>query len=137
MEILLVEDNPGDVRLIAEVFKESNLPYNLSVVSDGIEALAFLRKREAYVNAPRPDLILLDLNLPRKSGLEVLEEIKADDTLKHTLVLVLTGLDSIGLFDTNNPLADGLVHKPADLEGFARMIDAIHQLGFTSEDLLP
>ena len=90
VEILLVEDNPGDVRLTREALKDSKLVNKLHVVGDGDEALAFLRKQNKHVNAPRPDLIVLDLNLPKKSGREVLTEIKEDLDLKRIPVVVLT-----------------------------------------------
>ena len=89
-EILLVEDNPGDVRLTQETLKDFKALNNLNVTGDGVEAMAFLRREGKYVNASRPDLILLDLNLPRKDGREVLSEIKVDDQLKRIPVVILT-----------------------------------------------
>lgn len=91
MDVLLVEDNPGDIRLVEEAFREASADSDLHVVSDGEEALAFLRRGEGYADAPRPDLILLDWNLPRASGEHVLTELKADSELKHIPVTVLTG----------------------------------------------
>ncbi len=90
IEILMVEDNPGDVRLTMEALKEAGISHNLHVVSDGAEALAFLRRQRRYAQMPRPDLILLDLNLPRKDGREVLDEIKEDPDLRRIQVVVLT-----------------------------------------------
>ena len=90
IEILLVEDNPADVRLTQEALKESKLLINLHVVGDGVEAMEFLMKEGQYADAPKPGLILLDLNLPRKDGREVLEEIKASEDLKRIPVVVLT-----------------------------------------------
>ena len=90
MEILLVEDNPGDVRFTAEVLKEAEVPNNLSVAKDGVEAIAFLRRQGQYLDAPRPDLILLDLNLPKKNGLEMLDEIKNTADLKAIPEVILT-----------------------------------------------
>jgi CheY-like chemotaxis protein len=90
VEILLVEDNPGDVRLTQEVFKETNISNNLSVVGDGVDALAFLRREGSYADAVRPDIMLLDLNLPRKSGRDVLAEIKGDPALRNIPIVVLT-----------------------------------------------
>ena len=90
VQILLVEDNPGDVRLTIEALKEAKVLNQLTVVKDGIEALSLLRRQGQYARAPRPDLILLDLNLPKKDGREVLGEIKADDNLKHIPVVILT-----------------------------------------------
>ena len=89
-EILLVEDNPGDVRLTQETLKDFKALNNLNVAGDGVEAMAFLRREGKYVNASRPDLILLDLNLPRKDGREVLSEIKVDEQLKRIPVVILT-----------------------------------------------
>src|SRR5512135_2522640 len=90
IDILLVEDNPGDVRLAQEALKESKVRNKLFVVDDGVEAMAFLRREGKYSGMPRPDLVLLDLNLPRKSGREVLAEVKADESLKRIPVVVLT-----------------------------------------------
>jgi len=90
IEILLVEDNPGDIRLTQEALKDSKLHNNLSVVKDGVEALAFLRCEGQYTQAPRPDIILLDLNLPRKDGREVLVELKTDPVLEKIPVVILT-----------------------------------------------
>ncbi len=90
IEILLVEDNPGDIRLTQEALKEGKILNNLSVVTNGVEAMAFLRREGRYENAPRPELILLDLNLPKKDGREVLAEIKTDPNLKLIPVVVLT-----------------------------------------------
>ena len=129
IEILLVEDNPGDARLIAEIRKESDLNHHLTVVSDGMSAIALVRKLETNADALDPDLILLDLDLPRKNGLEVLEEIKADAHLREIPILVLTGMLGTA---AGGPirLANGLVSKPTDTSEFAQVTDAIHQLGF-------
>ena len=90
IEILLVEDNAGDVRLAMEALRESKIPNHLSVVGDGVEALSFLRREGKHRDCPRPDLILLDLNLPKKDGRQVLAEVKADSTLKQIPVIILT-----------------------------------------------
>ena len=90
LEILLVEDNPGDVRLTQEALRDAKVRNELHVVMDGVETMAFLRREGRYADAPRPDLILLDLNLPKKDGREVLAEIKADDNLKRIPVVILT-----------------------------------------------
>jgi two-component system response regulator len=90
IEILLIEDNAGDARLAKEALRDAKVFNNLSWVADGVEAIAFLRREGKYDKAPRPDLILLDLNLPRKDGREVLSEIKADDKLKRIPVVILT-----------------------------------------------
>ena len=128
IEILLVEDNPGDARLMVELLKASGLNHHLSVVSDGMSAIAFVRKLEAYTNAVHPDLILLDLDLPLKNGLEILQEIKADNQLNHIPILVLSGMD--GIAADKIALADSFVSKPSSLSEFSQVIKAIHQLGF-------
>ena len=93
-EVLLVEDSPGDVRLTREAFREADKSVHLSVASDGVEAMAFLRQEGQHVDAPRPDLILLDLNLPKMDGREVLAQIKKDDSLKMIPTLILTTSDA-------------------------------------------
>lgn len=132
IEILLVEDNPGDVRLTREALKDSKLRNNLSVVIDGIEALAFLRREKAYADAPRPDIILLDLNLPRKSGREVLEEIKLDDNLKRIPVVVLTTSDDdadiLASYDLH---ANCYITKPVDLNRFITIVKNIENFWFS------
>src|SRR2546427_7392409 len=90
MEILLVEDNPADIRLTVEVLKKAKVPNHLSAVRDGVEAIAFVRREAPYATAPRPDLILLDLNLPKKDGRQVLKELKFDPNLKRIPTLILT-----------------------------------------------
>src|SRR3954463_5805951 len=93
-EVLLVEDSPGDVRLTREAFREADKSIHLSVASDGVEAMAFLRQEGQHVDAPRPDLILLDLNLPKMDGREVLAQIKKDDSLKMIPTVILTTSDA-------------------------------------------
>jgi chemotaxis family two-component system response regulator Rcp1 len=126
VEILLVEDNPGDVRLTREALKDAKVLNNLSVVGDGEEALDFLHRRGRYTSAPRPDLILLDLNLPRKDGREVLEEIKKDDSLMVIPVVVLTTSkaeeDVIRSYKLH---ANCYIPKPVD---FNRFMEVIRQL---------
>jgi len=125
-EILLIEDNPGDVRLVEEALRENKLLNNLSVARDGVEALAFLRREEQYADATRPDLILLDLNLPRKSGYEVLREVKADDNLKRIPVVVLTtSAAEDDILDTYNLHANCYVTKPI---GLAQFVEIIRQI---------
>ena len=94
VEFLLAEDNPGDVRLTQEALRESKISNNLNVVKDGVEALAFLRKEGQYANAPTPDVVLLDLNLPKKDGREVLAEIKSDPQLKRIPVVIVTSSEA-------------------------------------------
>lgn len=138
IEILLVEDNPGDIRLTQEALKDSKLHNNLSVVKDGVEALAFLRCEGQYTQAPRPDIILLDLNLPRKDGREVLEEIKSDDTLKRIPVVVLTTSDDdMDIIATYNLHANCYITKPVDLQQFVRIVKSIENFWFSIVKLPP
>lgn len=126
IEILLVEDNPGDVRLTREVFKEGKVRNNLSVASDGVEALAFLRREGEYADAPRPDVILLDLNLPRKDGREVLAEIKEDPDLRRLPVVVLTTSQAEqDILKSYNLHANCYITKPVDLERFITVVKSI------------
>ena len=126
VELLLVEDNPGDVRLTQEALKEGTLPVHLNVARDGVEALDFLRRREPFEDAPTPDLILLDLNLPRKSGREVLSEIKSDPRLRRIPVLVMTtsraDQDIQKAYSLN---ANCYITKPMDLDEFLRIVKSI------------
>lgn len=126
IEILLVEDNPGDARLTREAFKEGRLLNNLTVVNDGVEALAYLRQEGQYSNRARPDLVLLDLNLPKKDGREVLEEIKADEKLRMIPVVVLT--TSAAQEDVTRAYgshANCYITKPVDLDQFLRVAQSI------------
>ena len=128
LETLIVEDNPGDVRLILEALKEGKLLLNISVVQDGIEAMDFLRRQGKYQQAPRPDLIILDLNLPKKSGREVLAEVKTDDDLRIIPVVVLTSSEA----QDDVARAYGLhvncyVAKPLGLDEFMRVIKSIDE----------
>ncbi len=124
--ILLVEDNPGDVRLTKEALKEGKVRNTLIAVNDGIEALVFLHRENRYADALRPDLILLDLNLPKKSGLEVLAEIKADDSLKRIPVVVLTTSEAEqDIVRSYNLHANAYVSKPVDLEQFIAVVKSI------------
>jgi CheY-like chemotaxis protein len=127
-----VEDNPGDVRLTKEAMRESKVIVNLSVAPDGEEALAFLRKEGAYQNAPRPDLILLDLNLPRKDGREVLAEIKVDDDLRRIPVVVLTtSRAEEDILRTYNLHANCFITKPVDLDQFITVVGSISEFWFS------
>ncbi len=124
--ILLVEDNPGDIRLTEEALKEGKVRNSLHVVMDGEEAMAFLRNEGEYTDAPRPDLILLDLNLPRKDGREVLAEIKDDDDLKCIPVVVLTTSQAEeDVARTYNLHANCYITKPVDLEQFLNVVRSI------------
>lgn len=131
IEILLVEDNLGDIRLTQEALKDSKLRNNLSVVQDGVEALAFLRQQGRYANVTRPDIILLDLNLPRKDGREVLAEIKEDDNLKRIPVVVLTtSSDEKDIYTSYNLHANCYISKPVDLNRFVEIVKAIEGFWF-------
>ncbi len=137
-DILLVEDNPGDVRLAKEALKESKLLNKLCQVGDGIEAMAFLRQEGKYSNVPRPDLILLDLNLPRKDGREVLAEIKADETLKRIPVVILTvSRAEDDILKSYNLHANCYISKPFDLDQFNRVVKSIENFWFSIVKLPP
>jgi two-component system response regulator len=132
IEILLVEDNPGDVRLTKEALKEAKVINHLTVLKDGVEALTFLRREGQYANAPRPHLILLDLNLPKKDGREVLAEIKDDEKLKRIPVVVLTtSQNEQDVLKTYNLHANCYVTKPVDFNQFAEVVKSIESFWFT------
>jgi chemotaxis family two-component system response regulator Rcp1 len=137
-EILLVEDNPGDVELTREGFESAKVRNHLNVVPDGMEAIEFLRRRGRYADAPRPDLILLDLNLPRKDGREVLAEIKADDDLKMIPVVILTTSkadeDIVRTYKLN---ANCYITKPVDFAGFEKIVQSIELFWFSVVVLPP
>jgi CheY-like chemotaxis protein len=126
IEILLVEDSPADVDLTREALEDAKVHNNLNVVNDGVEALAFLRREGAYAAAPRPDLILLDLNLPKKDGREVLAEIKTDPVLRRIPVGILTTSqaeqDSVKSYDLH---ANCYISKPVDLDAFVEVVRSI------------
>lgn len=128
IEVLLVEDDPGDVLMTREAFADNKVQNNLSVVSDGVDALAFLRREGQFADAPQPDLILLDLNLPRMDGREVLAEIKADESLSHIPVVVLTTSgaqeDVVGSYRLH---ANAYVTKPVDFDQFIRVVRQIDE----------
>ena len=137
-EILLVDDNPSDVRLTLEAFKDAKLANNVNVAGDGVEALEYLRRVGKYAGAVKPDLVLLDLNMPKKDGREVLEEIKNDPDLRRIPIVVLT---------TSNAEADILksydlhvncyMQKPVDYNEFVRMLRLIEDFWFTAVVLPP
>ena len=132
IEILLVEDNPGDVRLTREAFKDSKLRNNLSVVTDGEKALEFLRKEGDYASAPTPDLVLLDLNLPRLNGQEVLRIIKEDPHLKSIPVAILTSSKEEGdIASSYQHYANCYITKPVDMEQFIQVVRTIENFWFT------
>jgi chemotaxis family two-component system response regulator Rcp1 len=126
IEVLLVEDSPGDVRLTREAFKDAKVHIKLHVASDGAKAMAFLKRKGEYANVPRPDLILLDLNLPKKDGREVLEEIKEDPRLKTIPVVVLTTSSSeADVLRSYQLHANCYITKPVGLEGFLTVVKSI------------
>jgi CheY-like chemotaxis protein len=128
VDILLIEDNPGDVRLMHETLSESGLSVDLHLAQDGVEAMAFLRREGAYRNKPRPDLILLDLNLPKKSGREALADIKGDPELRGIPVLVLTtSEDEKDILEAYDLHANCYITKPLDLVRFARVMKLIEE----------
>jgi CheY-like chemotaxis protein len=126
LEVLLVEDSPGDVRLTQEAFKDAKVHINLHVASDGIEAMAFLKREGGRADAPRPDIILLDLNLPRKDGREVLEEIKESPTLKSIPVVILTtSASEEDILRSYRLHANCYITKPVGLDGFLKVVNSI------------
>jgi two-component system, chemotaxis family, response regulator Rcp1 len=126
IEVLLVEDSPGDVRLTREAFKDAKVHINLHVASDGAKAMAFLKREGGYANVPRPDLILLDLNLPKKDGREVLEEIKESPSLKTIPVVILTTSSSeADVLRSYQLHANCYITKPVGLEGFLTVVKSI------------
>jgi CheY-like chemotaxis protein len=138
IEILLVEDNPGDVRLTKEALKEGKVYSNLHTVKDGVEAMEFLRREGKFQAVPRPDIILLDLNLPKKDGREVLQEIKTDDQLKRIPVVVLTTSKAEeDVLRTYNLHANCYVTKPVDLEKFMVVVKTIDSFWLTVVTLPP
>ena len=137
-EILLVEDNPGDVRLVQEALRESKIINRVYAVSDGQEALAFLRKQGCYANATRPDMILLDLNLPRKDGREVLSEIKADPDLRRIPVVIVTSSKAEeDILRSYNHHANCYITKPLDLDKFVKVVKAIEDFWVSIVKLPP
>jgi two-component system, chemotaxis family, response regulator Rcp1 len=138
VEILLVEDSPGDARLTKEALRGSKVINTLHHVQDGVEAMAFLRQQGVYANAPSPNLILLDLNLPRKNGLEVLAELKADARLRHIPVVILTisksEEDIVKAYDRN---ANCFITKPIDFQQFMKVIKSIEQFWLAIVKLPP
>ena len=132
IDILLVEDNPGDVRLTQEAFKDAKVKNRLFVVQDGAQALRFLRKESEYADADRPDLVLLDLNLPKMDGREVLQEIKKDEILRRIPVIILTTSkadeDILRTYDLH---ANCYISKPVDLDDFITVIRTIENFWLT------
>ena len=133
VEILLVDDNPGDVRLTLEAFKEGKLTNTVSVAGDGVEAMEFLRRQGKFVSAVRPDLILLDLNMPKKDGREVLEEIKSDPQLRRIPVVVLTTSKAEGdILKSYDLHVNCYIQKPVDYNEFIKVLRLIEDFWFTA-----
>jgi len=132
IEILLAEDNPGDVKLTRKAFENGNVLNNLHVVEDGVEAMKFLRQEGEYTDEPRPDLVLLDLNMPRKDGKEVLEDVKSDPELRRIPVVVLTSSsaeeDVVKSYDLH---ANAYLTKPVDFGGFIDVVERIEDFWLT------
>ncbi|ADV81176.1 response regulator [Terriglobus saanensis] len=134
--ILLVEDSPGDVRLTQEAFREANMDVRLHVAVDGVAAMAFLRREGDYHHAPRPDMILLDLNLPKMDGREVLAAIKADASLKMIPTVILTTSDAeADIFRSYELQANCYLSKPVELEAFESLVSRINEFWLTTVKL--
>ncbi|MDZ8188332.1 MAG: response regulator [Nostoc sp. ChiSLP02] len=138
IEVLLVEDNPGDAQLTRIALEDSKISIHLNVVEDGVEAMAFLRKQEKYVKAAHPDIVLLDLNLPKKDGREVLAEIKADEYLKRIPVVVLTTSQAEeDILRAYNLSANCYITKPVDFDQFVKIVKSIENFWFAIVKLPP
>lgn len=138
IDILVVEDNPGDARLIKEVLNDNKIYSTLFIVNDGVEAMNFLHKEGKYKNVPIPDLVILDLNLPKKDGREVLSEIKADDELKHIPIVIMTiSQAEEDILKTYNLHANCYITKPIDLNQFIKVVKSIEDFWFSIVKLPP
>ncbi|MEE8432184.1 MAG: response regulator [Candidatus Desulfatibia sp.] len=138
VDILLVEDNPGDIRLTQEALKEGKVLNNLHIARDGVEAMAFLRRQDKYADAVRPDLILLDLNLPKKDGREVLAEIKTDEGLKRIPVVILTTSEADeDILKTYDCHANCYITKPMDLNQLINVVKSIEDFWLSLVKLPP
>jgi CheY-like chemotaxis protein len=138
IEVLLVEDNPGDAQLTRMALGDGKMCINLSLAEDGVEALEFLRRQGKYANAPHPDLILLDLNLPKKDGREVLADIRSDPALKRIPVVILTTSESdADILQAYNLAANCYITKPVDFEQFVKIVKSIEDFWFTIVKLPP
>jgi len=136
IEVLLVEDNAGDVRLTQEAFREANPRIHLHVASDGVEAMAFLRRERAHVHAPRPDLILLDLNLPKMDGREVLALVKADSKLKTIPTIILTTSEAeADIVKSYQLAANCYLSKPVQLDAFENLVKSINDFWLNTAKL--
>ncbi len=138
IEVLLVEDSPGDVRLTQEAFRDANTSIHLHVASDGVEAMAFLRREGTHGHAPRPDIILLDLNLPKMDGREVLARIKEDDGLKMIPTVILTTSDAeADIVKCYRLQANCYLKKPVQLDAFVSLVKSINDFWLTKVELPP
>jgi chemotaxis family two-component system response regulator Rcp1 len=136
LDVLLVEDSPGDVRLMKEIFRDTNIDIHLHVASDGVEAMAFLRREGEHLNSPRPDLILLDLNLPKMDGRVVLANIKADANLKSIPTVILTTSESeVDIVRSYRLQANCYLSKPVQLEAFENLVKSINDFWLTKVKL--
>jgi chemotaxis family two-component system response regulator Rcp1 len=136
LQVLLVEDSPGDVRLTQEAFRDSEIAVRLHVTMDGVEAMGFLRRQGAYADAPRPDLILLDLNLPKMDGREVLAQIKEDDALKTIPTVILTTSEAeVDILTSYQLQANCYLSKPVQLDAFESLVKSISDFWFTKVKL--
>ncbi|MCC5606360.1 response regulator [Nostoc sp. CHAB 5834] len=138
IEVLLVEDNPGDAQLTRIALEDSKISIHLNVVEDGVEAMAFLRKQDKYVEAAHPDIVLLDLNLPRKDGREVLAEIKGDENLRRIPVVILTTSQAEeDILKAYNLCANCYITKPVDFDQFVKIVQSIENFWFAIVKLPP
>ncbi|MEH1937356.1 MAG: response regulator [Nostoc sp.] len=138
IEVLLVEDNPGDAQLTRIALEDSKFSIHLNVVEDGVEAMAFLRKQEKYAKVAQPHIVLLDLNLPRKDGREVLAEIKGDEKLKRIPVVILTTSQSEeDILKAYNLYANCYITKPVDFDQFVKVVQSIENFWFAIVKLPP
>jgi two-component system, chemotaxis family, response regulator Rcp1 len=138
IDILLVEDNPGDARLTQEVLKDSKIRNNLYIVSDGVQAMEFLFRRGEYGDTPRPDIILLDLNLPRMDGREVLKAIKMDESLRRIPIIIMTTSDDeYDILKAYNLYANCYITKPVDFQQFVEIVKTIENFWFSIVRLSP
>jgi CheY-like chemotaxis protein len=138
IQVLLVEDNPGDAQLTRIALEDSKISVHLNVVEDGVEAMAFLRKQEKYAKVPHPDIVLLDLNLPKKDGREVLAEIKGDEHLRRIPVVVLTTSQAEeDILKAYNLAANCYITKPVDFDQFVKIIRSIENFWFAIVKLPP
>ena len=136
IEVLLVEDSPGDVRLTQEALREANRAVHLHVASDGVEAMAFLRREGSYAEVPRPDLILLDLNLPKMDGREVLAQIKSDESLKTIPTIILTTSEAeADILKSYQLQANCFLSKPVQLDAFENLVKSINAFWLTKVKL--